>query len=86
MNALPNFLLQAVRSCLYFGTIAIAPLAQCASLPAETVTSFTDRYCSSCHNDVDLEGGFDLTSLAYAPADAANFVTWVKVHDRVQAG
>ena len=47
--------------------------------------AFTDRYCSSCHNDVDKEGGLDLTSLTYTPADPANFLTWVKVHDRVQA-
>jgi hypothetical protein len=47
---------------------------------------FTDRHCSSCHNDVDKEGGLDLTSLKYAPEDSGNFLTWVKVHDRVQSG
>ncbi|MSU64895.1 MAG: DUF1592 domain-containing protein [Opitutus sp.] len=62
------------------------------ALPAATnfgdadVAAFTDRYCSSCHNDVDKEGGLDLTSLAYTPSDAANFSTWVKVHDRVGSG
>ncbi len=48
--------------------------------------NFTDRYCSGCHNEVDREGGLDLTTLAFAPGDAANFLTWVKVHDRVRAG
>jgi mono/diheme cytochrome c family protein len=48
--------------------------------------AFTDRYCSSCHNDVDKEGGLDLTSLQFNPKDSANFLTWVKIHDRVQAG
>jgi hypothetical protein len=52
---------------------------------ADLVT-FTDRYCSTCHNDVDKEGGLDLSSMNYAPDDASNFLTWVKVHDRVQAG
>lgn len=47
--------------------------------------SFTDRYCSSCHNDVDKEGGLDLTSLKFTPGDANNFSTWVKVHDRVRS-
>jgi hypothetical protein len=57
-----------------------------ATAPLETeVAAFTDRYCSSCHNDVDKEGGLDLTSLTFNPADAANFLTWVKIHDRVQA-
>ncbi len=49
-------------------------------------TAFTDRYCSSCHNDVDKDGGLDLTTLAFTPSDPANFQVWVKVHDRVAAG
>jgi hypothetical protein len=48
--------------------------------------AFTDRYCSSCHNDVDKEAGLDLTALKFEPGDAANFQTWVKVHDRIQTG
>ncbi len=50
------------------------------------VIAFTDRYCSTCHNDVDKEGGLDLTTLAFTPNDVSNFNTWVKVHDRVQNG
>ncbi len=52
----------------------------------EVQAAFLDRHCSTCHNDVDKEGGLDLTSLKYAPGEASNFLTWVKVHDRVQAG
>lgn len=48
--------------------------------------AFTDQYCANCHNDDDLKGGLDLTSLAFKPHDPANFLTWVKVHDRVEAG
>ena len=50
------------------------------------IFAFTDRYCSSCHNDVDKEGGLDLTAVKFEPTDAANFLLWVKMHDRVQAG
>ena len=50
------------------------------------LSDFTDRYCSTCHNDVDREGGLDLTSLTYDPTDSASFSSWVKVHDRVKAG
>ena len=57
-----------------------------AATPAGDLLAFTDRYCSSCHNDVDREGGLDLTSIKYSPEDPANFLTWAKVHDRVQAG
>jgi hypothetical protein len=63
----------------------MAGLARAAS-PADDVLAFTDRHCSTCHNDVDKEGGLDLTTLGYAPEETANFLTWVKVHDRVQAG
>jgi hypothetical protein len=52
----------------------------------EQAAAFTDRYCSNCHNDVDKEGGLDLTALKYAPKDSANFVTWVRIHDRVRSG
>ena len=50
------------------------------------LAEFADRHCSSCHNDVDKEGGLDLTALDFTPTDSANFLTWVKIHDRVQTG
>src|SRR5690348_1738040 len=73
-------------------TVAGVLVAGAASLRAATtfpdagVLAFTDRYCTTCHNDVDREGGLDLTSLPYTPDNSDNFATWVKVHDRVQAG
>ena len=69
---------------LAFGSDSIASAASAPDF--DTITSFADRYCSSCHNDVDKEGGLDLTTLPMAPGDVANFATWVKVHDRVQNG
>lgn len=48
--------------------------------------AFTDRHCSTCHNDVDREGGLDLATLGFNPQDPANYLIWVKVHDRVSAG
>ena len=58
-----------------------------ASLAAESeIRDFTDRHCSSCHNDVDKEGGLDLTALDFTPTDSNNFSLWVKMHDRVQHG
>jgi hypothetical protein len=74
----------------WFGAILAGlatSLAAVAALPTEeTVVAFTDRHCSSCHNDVDKEGGLDLTSLKFAPGEPGSFPTWVKVHDRVAAG
>ncbi len=81
------------KTCFAFplslgGMLAVLSFAalRAAPFPADDVAAFTDRYCSSCHNDVDREGGLDLTSVKYAPANADNFLLWVKVHDRVQAG
>jgi hypothetical protein len=48
--------------------------------------AFTEKYCAKCHNDVDKEGNLDLTTLKFAPDDRANFQTWIKLHDRLQAG
>jgi len=77
---------------LLFGLPAIlaslaTTLTATAALPVEeAVVAFTDRHCSSCHNDVDREGGLDLTSLNFSPGEPGSFLTWVKVHDRVAAG
>ena len=49
-------------------------------------TEFTEQFCANCHNDEDRKGGLDLTSLTFEPTDPANFLTWVKMHDRLQAG
>jgi hypothetical protein len=76
-----KLLLATVLAC------AAVPLGRSAqALPEADIAAFTDRHCSSCHNDVDKEGGLDLTSLKYTPDDPANFATWIKVHDRVQTG
>ena len=66
--------------------LSAVTLRAAQAFPEEAVAAFTDRHCSACHNDVDKESGLDLTSLKYNPADPENFQTWVKVHDRVQAG
>ncbi len=77
--------------CGAFATMAAAIVILCAQpLRAAPVfpgaEAFTEKYCATCHNDVDLEGGLDLTALKYVPDDRANFLTWVKVHDRLQSG
>ena len=57
-----------------------------AAVPAKPLADFAEQYCYSCHNDVDKEGGLDLTALEFSPENANNFLTWVKVHDRVTTG
>ena len=68
-------------------TFALVGVVSCARAAQPPVAAaFIEKHCASCHNDTDKENGLDLTSLAYDPADPANFALWVKVHDRVQAG
>lgn len=66
--------------------ILVGP-SHCGAQSADAeVFGFTQKYCSSCHNDDQKAGGLDLTTLKYAPGDSGNFLTWVKVHDRVRSG
>ncbi len=78
------------NGCVRVATLAVSLILLTTGIRARAAESdpftFSDRYCSSCHNDVDREGGLDLTSLAFTPDDAANFSTWVKIHDRVRTG
>ena len=39
--------------------LAIQPARSAPALAEAETFAFTDRYCSSCHNDVDREGGLD---------------------------
>jgi hypothetical protein len=83
MSSHPNCFRTLVLGCFVVGLGTTLSAAQ--SIEAD-LFAFTDKHCSSCHNDVDKEGGLDLTTMKYSPEEAANFLTWVKVHDRVQAG
>ena len=62
-----------------FGAIAATP-------PAAAPQAFIDKYCASCHDDVEKKGGLDLTALKFDLGDTKNFAAWVKVHDRVNSG
>jgi hypothetical protein len=63
----------------------VAPL-RAAPLPERTA-AFIEENCASCHNDIEDRGsGLDLTSLAFAPEERRNYLTWLKVHDRIAAG
>ena len=66
-------------------TVALAALAVPLRAAPDT-SAFTEKYCASCHDDVEKKGGLDLTALTFAPDDPANFSRWVKVYDRLQAG
>ena len=66
--------------------LCVAAQVDLKAAPALDATKFTEKYCVSCHDDVEKKGGLDLTSLAFKAGDSVNFSQWVKVHDRLLAG
>lgn len=64
------------------------PANASATLPLAAVSprAFFEENCVACHDARTKKGGLDLTSLGQDFAQAATFATWVKIHDRVQAG
>jgi len=75
--------LKAVLLC----SLAASSALGAADRPmSERLWAFTDVYCAKCHNDVVTEGGLDLASLAFDPANPANATTWIKIHDRLESG
>jgi hypothetical protein len=50
------------------------------------VDKFVNKNCLECHDSDTKKGGLDLSVLKFDSADAQNFSTWVRIHDRVTSG
>jgi hypothetical protein len=50
------------------------------------IAPFLSANCTGCHDESERKGGLDLESLAWAPADAENLATWIKIHDKIESG
>jgi mono/diheme cytochrome c family protein len=73
------------RFLLLIATATLA-YAQPTVQPPAPVRTFVSANCAPCHNANLKSGNLDLTSLTFNPADAANFATWARIHDRVRDG
>ena len=49
-------------------------------------TEFIGKYCADCHDEVSAKSGLDLVHLSWDVGTSTNFETWVKVHDKLEAG
>jgi hypothetical protein len=79
-SALRRLLLPvALVASLGFGSASAAD-------PTAIAPAFFRDYCATCHSGTSKRGGLDLTTLTLDGNDVANRGTWIKVHDRVQAG
>ena len=84
------------KSSLLFSIIACslvaAPLLTPNSNAAEKDavlrqrTEFIGKYCADCHDEVSAKSGLDLVHQSSDLEIPNNFETWVKVHDKVEAG
>src|SRR5689334_24074091 len=75
------------RRLLPVAVVALLGLGSArAADPAAVAPAFLRDYCTTCHNGPSKRGGLDLTALTFDGTDPANLGTWIKVHDRVQAG
>jgi hypothetical protein len=66
--------------------VAFSILPLWGASPFPEAKPFIEKHCADCHDGVTKEANLDLTTLQFDPEDKANFATWVKVQDRVQAG
>lgn len=71
----------SVPLCLC-GSFFLAAIANAAEEP----TKFFAAHCTTCHDTDTKAGGLDLTSFKQDLANRENFASWLKIHDRIEAG
>lgn len=65
------------------GLVSPEPLQ--ADEVVESASALFRSKCVDCH-DSSHDSGLDLSDFQFQPNDPANFETWVRIHDRVEAG
>jgi hypothetical protein len=48
--------------------------------------ALVEKHCIDCHGGTNPDAGLDLARLAFDPSDPRGFSSWVRVHDRLEAG
>jgi hypothetical protein len=80
------------RTALLTRSVLVAALTASTALLAQNRAevpshrAFIEKHCADCHDNETRKGGLDLMSLEFNPRSEAQLATWVKVHDRMQAG
>lgn len=75
----------AIAACAVLVATSVSLSAQ-ETVISPRITSFIEKHCADCHDDLTLEANLDLVNLEFNPDDVDNFSIWVQVHDRVKAG
>ena len=53
---------------------------------AKSLQPFFEQHCYECHDDLTAKGDLDLFALESDVSNPINFVTWMNIYDRVEAG
>lgn len=63
----------------------ITPYRIAAEVPGP-LNALIEKHCLDCHDSASVEGGLDLTSLAFDLDEGSLRDRWIRVHDRVHSG
>ena len=63
----------------------VFPTPAGAEVPGD-VAALVAKHCADCHSGENPEAGLDLARLEFDLTDPRAFSTWVRVHDRLEAG
>jgi hypothetical protein len=74
------------RLRLALGLAALVLVPTAAPAADQSLRTFLETYCVTCHEGATRKGGLDLERLSADFKDRAVFASWVKVHDRIQSG
>lgn len=66
------------------GAVLLPGISRAA--PPALTRAFLKTHCYTCHDTGTKEGGLDLEALPVDMNQADTFRTWVKIHDKIQAG
>ncbi len=80
-----------VRLRVLLFLITAASVAPAATLRADdptpnNITAFIQQHCVECHSADVPEASLNLAALSRQPLSTSDLPTWIKVHDRIDAG
>ena len=75
--------LRVISALLCFS--GVFPTPAVAKVPGE-VAALVKSHCVECHSGSKPEAGLNLKQLKFDLADRHAFATWVRVHDKLEAG
>src|SRR5579864_4341303 len=87
-ESLPAIFSLSIVACLFAAALLLEP--NCDGAETNAISrqriEFIGKYCADCHDDASAKSGLDLVHQSTDLGNPNTFETWVKVHDKVEAG